>query len=87
MNQDDDDDLDVIDEEEMVKFQKAFTMPTSTFKRNNFGEETKLLDLNILNITEDCDSLSSDTSVSQPDISPEIQEKYRTTRNITEKKI
>jgi hypothetical protein len=66
----------VIDELEMLKFQKAFSMPTSIIKGNNFGEETKLLDLKIHNISEDCKSCSSGTSVSQPDISPKKQEMY-----------
>jgi hypothetical protein len=86
INQNDDDDLDVIDEVEMVQFQKAFSMPTNITIGNNFEVVKRQLDLKIKEISEDCESCDSDTSVSQSDNFHKKQEKYSTTRNISEKK-
>lgn len=77
----------MIDEESMLKFQKALTMPISIIKTDNTGVETKLTDLKIDEIDEDLKSSdSSKSSVSQSDLFFKKQDEYRSNKNVSEKK-
>lgn len=82
-----DDDLDVIDEESMLKFQKALSMPISITQTNNAGVETKLIDLKIDEIDEDLKSSDdSKSSVSESDNFFKKQDEYKSNKNVSEKK-